>query len=48
MRSNEMAPIYIVTTSVRALIVNSLTSIKSLASLRVAAYSGAAVFNESC
>jgi hypothetical protein len=48
MRFNEMAPIYIVTASVRALIVNSLTSIRLLASLRVAAYSGAVVFNESC
>jgi hypothetical protein len=53
MKSNKMAPICVVTTSgilttsVKALIVSSLTSIRSLASLRAVAYSGAAVFNKS-
>jgi len=36
----------IITTSVRALIVSLLTFIKSLASLKVMAYSRAAVFNK--
>jgi hypothetical protein len=49
-----MAPICVITTSgilttsIKALIVSLLTSIRSLASLRVVAYGGAAVFNESC
>jgi hypothetical protein len=49
-----MAPICVVTpndiliTSVRAPIVNSLTSIGLLASLGAVAYDGAAVFNKSC
>jgi hypothetical protein len=38
----------VVVPGVRALIVNLLMSIRSLASLRVVTYDGAAVFNESC
>jgi hypothetical protein len=53
MKFNKIALICVVTTSgilttsVKALIISLLMSIKSLASLGVVVYSGAAVFNKS-